>query len=437
MTRRELLQGTAGAAISLPLLASLGEKRALADAASPPKRAIFLYMPQNETEDFTPTMASGALSFAGTYLAALAPYAAKALHVSNLTGTSGHEGGHTEWLTGWPGSTGNFTPAKGPSLDQYIANRVGTATRLPTLGLTLAPSYMLGNGGEVVSWTAQGLPVPSLGSAHQAFTQLFPSANVMNAPTGKTQQQLQKSVLDALISDYARINATLGASDRVLLDAHLTQLRQLEMRLASSPSPAMCTTPAAPAESGNMYYPDLRKLVRDHTDVLVAALQCDLTRVATFAFGATGSEGPYDWDPVKVSYFHEVAHRDKAYTQDPRGDHFRVRSWYSQQVAYLLQRLDSIPEGTGTLLDHTLVAWLPELGYYPTTEGGSSPNSHLRDKISVLLFGGSGYFKRNAMIDAGQSHYHNLLLTFGQAMGYPDLKTFGAQGSTPIASLLA
>jgi hypothetical protein len=436
MTRRDILRGTSAGAL-IPLLTSLAERGATADAAAPLKRAIFLYMPQNETEDFTPSVANGSLSFNGTYLAALAPYAAKALHVSNLTGTSGHEGGHTEWLTGWPGATGNFTPAKGPSLDQYIAQRLGNVTRLPTLGLTLAPGYMLGNGGEVVSWTAQGLPVPSLGSAHQAFAQLFPSATAPTTKTGPTRQQLQKSVLDALLADYGRINAMLGSSDRVLLDAHLTQLRQLEMRLTSNPGTATCTPPASPAESGSMYYPDLRALVHDHTDVLVAALQCDLTRVATLAFGATGSEGPYTWAPVNVQYFHEVAHRDKAYTQDPRGDFFRVRNWYAQQVAYLLQRLDSIPEGSGTLLDHTLVAWLPELGYYPTTEGGGSPNSHLRDKISVLLFGGSGYFKLNKMIDAAQSHYHDLLLTMGQAMGYQDLKSFGARGTTPISSIVA
>jgi hypothetical protein len=433
ITRRGLLRGTAaGAVLSLPLLSSLVGRRAVAGNPAYPRRAIFLYMPQNETEDFTPSLVNGALSFDNTYLAPLAPYAAKALHISNLTGSSGHEPGHTEWLTGWPASTGNFTPAKGPSLDQYIGGRLGNATRLPTLGLTMSPSYRLGSGDEVVSWSAQGLAVPSFGSAHQAFAQVFGGATA----TGPNAKQLQKSVLDALAAEYGRINGTLGASDRILLDAHLTQLRALETRLLSGPGPVQCTIPTSPAESGTIYNPDYRTLVKDHSDVLVGALRCDITRVATFAFGPSGTEGPYDWAPVNVPYFHQVSHRNPAYTTTPRADHFRARTWYAQQVAYLLQQLDSTPEGSGTLLDHTLVAWLPELGYYPSTEGGSSPNPHLRDQVSVLLFGGSGYFKLNTMVDAGQAHYHRLLLTFGQAMGYSDLTSFGAQGTAPIGSIV-
>jgi len=431
LTRRDLIRAAiAGGTLSLPLLSSLRQS-AKAGPSSYPKRVIFLYMPQNETEDFTPT-SNGGLSFANTYLAPLAPFAKKALHISNLTGTSGHEGGHTEWLTGWPSSNGTFTPTRGPSLDQYIGGRLGTTTQIPTLGLTLAPSYQLGNAQEVVSWTAQALAVPSLGSAHLAFGQVFGSFT-STSPKGP---ELQKSVLDALIADYARVNATLSASDRVLLDAHQTQLRQLEARLQAR-QPIMCTPPADPPESGNIYNPDLRQLVKDQIDILVAAIECDITRVVTLAFGPSGTEGPYDWSPVNVPYFHQVSHRNPQYTSNPRADHFRARTWYAEQVAYLLQKLDSITEGDGTLLDHTLVCWLPELGYYPSTRDPGSPNPHTRDQISVLLFGGSGYFKLNAMVDAQQAHYHNLLLTFGQAMGYGDLKSFGAQGRTPIGAILA
>jgi hypothetical protein len=438
MTRRDLLKGAVtGAALTLPMFSGVGRRKAGAATSTFPKRAIFLYMPQNETEDFMAKMANGALSFTGTYLEPMNAFAKKACHISNLTGTSGHQGGHSEWLTGWPSTTESFVPTKGPSLDQYIAGRLGTATRLPSLGLTLAPSYMLGDTQEVVSWTDKVLAVPSLGSAHQAFGQIFGSGVPAN-PDMSGGPNLQKSVLDALLADYERVNAKLGASDRALLDAHLTLLRQVEARMQSTGSTGTaCTTPTNPAESGDIYYPDLRKLAKDHIDVLVGALRCDATRVVTLAFGASGTEGPFDWDPIKVSYFHEVAHRDGAYTTDPKGDHFRVRNWHAQQVAYLLQQLDATTEGDGTLLDHTLVAWLPELGYYPTTIGGGSPNTHLRDQVSALLFGGSGFFKTGTMVDLGKAHYHNLLLTMGQAMGYSDLTTFGQQGTKPLTAIMA
>jgi Protein of unknown function (DUF1552) len=436
MTRRDLLKGAAtGAALTLPFFSGVGARKAKAATTAFPRRAIFLYMPQNETEDFTPKMVNGALSFTGTYLEPMNAYAAKACHISNLTGTSGHQGGHSEWLTGWPSTTDSFAPTKGPSLDQYIAGRLGTTTHVSSLGLTLGSSSTLGNVDEVVSWTDKALAVPSLGSAHLAFAQVFGTAT----PPSATMQgpNLPKSLLDALLADYARVNATLGTADRTLLDAHLTLLRQVEARLQNTGTGLACTWPTNPAESGTIYYPNLRQLVKDETDVLVGALRCDMTRVVTLAFGPSGTEGPYDWSPINVPYFHEVSHRNASYTKDPKGDHFKVRTWYSQQVAYLLQQLDSTPEGDGTLLDHTLVAWLPELGYYPTTVGGSSPNPHIRDQISVLLFGGSGFFKTNTMVDVGKAHYHNLLLTMGQAMGYSDLTTFGAKGTTPIRSIMA
>jgi hypothetical protein len=435
ITRRDLLRTAGAAGLSLPLLSSLAGRRAGAATASYPKRIIFLYMAQNETEDFTPVMSGGNLSLTGTYLEPLAPWAAKMLHVSNLTGTSGHYGGHSEWLTGWPNPGESWAPTQGPSLDQYLAARIGNATQLPTLGLTMAPIADLGDSYNVTSWTAANLAVPHFGSAHEAFAAVFGAGTGMTTPTqADTARRLKTSLLDALVGDYTRINSLLAAGDRPLLDAHLTLLRQLETKLQQQQPPpaATCTPPADPAESGNMWYPDWQVLVRDHIDVLVGALRCDITRVATLAFGGSGTIGPFSWDPVDVDDFHQVSHRN---VPMPRPDHFRVRLWHSQQIAYLLQQLDATPEGSGTLLDHTVVCWLPELGYYPTTFGD---NPHLRDQISVALIGSSsGTFKTNTMLDVGQAHYHNLLLTLGQAMGYPDLMSFGAMGTTPIGALLA
>jgi hypothetical protein len=432
-SRRSLLRA-AGAA--LPWLPG-AIRRAMAGDPVAPRRVIFVYLPNNDVDEMMPRGTGRSFSLDGTYLAPLAPFARKLMVVTGVKGNGGHNAGHSEWLTGWPnhgyGANDNV-PTHGPSLDQYLGGRLGTATRLPTLGLTLANLPV--DAGQIVSYTAGLLAVPSMRDPLQGFQRVFGQMAGGSTPAMPSREaMLKSSVLDALRQNFERSSAALGTAERQLLDQHLTLLRDQERRLQLDMQPAFsCSAPMAPPSIPAIASPDYPdptrpQVIRHHIDTIVGALRCDATRVVTLAFGGTGDRTPNPWANADED-FHQIAHRD---VNNAHAYHVSVRTWQAQQIAYLCAQLDAVPEAGGTLLDHTVVAWLPELGYCPYTEPHDS--THSRDTITVALVGGAGYFDVGQVLDVAGAHYHRLLLTFAHAMGYEDLTTLGESGNSPIAQL--
>ena len=124
----------------------------------------------------------------------------------------------------------------------------------------------------------------------------------------------------------------------------------------------------------------------------------------------------------------------------------KVRSWQFQQIAYLCDQLAAVNDGDGTLLDHTLICCLPELGWFPdnnmltyTDSYGkmqTTDNNHLRFDVPAVLIGSSGgFFTTGRYVDMKQDHYHKLLLTFAHAMDFTDLQSFGELGTAELTQL--
>jgi hypothetical protein len=421
----------------LPHLSSLGG-RARA-AASPVRRLIVIYVPQQETEGFLPQ--GEPLSLAGGYLEPLAPFFGRMLWVHNMRGRSGHMEGHTEALTGHSATA--WRPPGGPSIDQYIAGRLGTATPLPSLELTGSSPSETNKDWGVVAWTDKVLPVQPIADPRRAFERAFASVPATNPGAAAAAQaaaevgrrhKLQKSLLDALISDYQRVSGAVGAGDRQLLDAHLTLLREQEQRLQKAavapPPPAACEPGAAPA--ANVDPKEFPARIRHHMDTIIGAVRCDSTRVFTLMLGVAQDGREYTWVGNKDN-FHSVAHGD---APNYREQHFAARKWQAQQIAHLLQGLDGIKEGDRTALDNSVVAWIGELGYYPWSAHASG--RHLRNQVSAVLMGGcGGYFAGGRVVDVKQADQANLLITLAHAMGYADLTAFGKNGAKALAELRA
>src|SRR5882672_2432145 len=170
--RRALLRGAGGAILTLPFLPSL-ERRARAATAT--KRIVFIYYPQNETEGMLPKGAD--FSLTGTYLEPLQPYANKVTVFYGAKGAHGHQGGHSECLTGWPSPTfDSWAPTKGPSIDQLIADRMGNVTPMPSLQLTLQSKQRASSNDGTISWTSAGLAIPPLHDPYLAFMKVFGGA---------------------------------------------------------------------------------------------------------------------------------------------------------------------------------------------------------------------------------------------------------------------
>jgi len=416
--------------LTLPFLSSL-ERRA--EAATPIKRIVFTYFPHNETEGLLPK--PGAFSLVGTYAEPLQPYANKVTVFYGAKGAHGHQGGHSECLTGWPSPTfDSWAPTKGPSIDQLMADRIGNATPLASLQLTLQSKQRASSNDGTISWTAAGLPIPPLHDPYLAFTKVFGGAmSGAGDAAAARQRALKTSLLDSLMADHARVAKRLDTADRRLLDAHLELLRQEELKLQNA-MPFSCTAPMAPPNTkppdyseGN--WPDKSP---QHIGVLVGALRCDATRIASMMFGFSGDSNHHAWLGNDED-FHTVAHEsNKAEFQH----HFSVRKWEFSQIALLAQSLAASPDpsGTGTLLDNTTIVCLPELGLITAADEAHSREGP-KGVGGVILGDCGGFFKTGRAVDLGGTSYHNLLLTIVHAMGYTDVASVGSKGTTVLTQL--
>jgi hypothetical protein len=222
---------------------------------------------------------------------------------------------------------------------------------------------------------------------------------------------LRKSVLDFVAEDARRLQHALGHNDRRKLDEYLTGVRQIEQRIERAEQ-------ATAADLGDVEvdYPvpsgipaEYRDHVRLMCDMIVLAFQTDSTRVATMMLANAGSNRPYREIGVPDGH-HDLSHHG-----GDAAKHAKIRKinhFHIEQLAYLLMRLKSIPEGEGTLLDHTMLCYGSGLG---------DGDRHNHDNLPVLLAGRGG-----GAIDPGRHIRYpdetpmcNLFVSMLESMGVP------------------
>jgi hypothetical protein len=167
----------------------------------------------------------------------------------------------------------------------------------------------------------------------------------------------------------------LGSGDLRKLDEYFTAIRDIELRIdraASLPSAEPPEGTAAPAGVPGTYEEHIRLMC----DLLVLAFQSDATRVATFVLANEGSNRPYPFISVPEGH-HDLSHHGN--DQAKKAKIRDINTFHVRQLAYLLERLHSIPEGDGTLLDHAMIAY---------GSGNSDGNAHNHDNLPILLAGG-------------------------------------------------
>ncbi|MEA2696819.1 MAG: hypothetical protein QOI66_1090 [Myxococcales bacterium] len=153
------------------------------------------------------------------------------------------------------------------------------------------------------------------------------------------------------------------------------------MRLTVAPptlTGAACTRPTAPTIDyrTNDNFPAVGKL---QMDLLAMALACDLTRVATLQWEAAYSDVRFTW--LGATRGHHTISHDSDGTTASVELLTKINIWYAEQFAYLLDKLDGIKEGAGTLLDNTVVFWGNEL---------ARGNVHSHWPMPVVLAGSGG-----------------------------------------------
>lgn len=391
ISRRTVLRGL-GAAISLPWLEAMGPMTSWAADTTPakaaPNRMAFLYVPNGKNmADWTP--ATEGIDFELPHiLQPLAPVKDYLLVLTGLTadkarangdGAGDHARALAAFLTGCqPRKTDGTDIRAGVSVDQVAASRIGELTRLPSLEIGCEAGAMAGNCdsgyscvySSTISWRSATQPLPKLVNPKLVFERLFGSG-----PDAQRVERDHKrrSILDFVREDAGDLRNRLGVNDQRKLDEYFSAVRDIEQRIARADKlpPVPQPNVAAPTGIPANYEEHLRLMA----DLLVLAFQADVTRVATFVLANEGSNRPYPFIGVPEGH-HDLSHHEN---NPVRKRKIRdINTFHVKQLAYLLTRLQSIPEGDGTLLDHCMIAY---------GSGNSDGNRHNHDDLPILLAG--------------------------------------------------
>jgi hypothetical protein len=266
----------------------------------------------------------------------------------------------------------------GISADQVIADAVGGATSLPSLqvGLSTLDSFPDGLPGECsrnVSWNAQGRPLLKVIDPQAVFDRLVsagpvPGPTSLPDPAAAARRAANKSVLDYVLAHAASVRAKAGRADRARMDQFLSSVRELERSVAEGTVRGACSIPPRPPDRyavGSVPASYDRNIHADlMIDLVVMALQCDLTRVVSFALDDARSDFIYSCVPMRtftatgstpgtgvVGGAHGVSS-----TADDNDMYATLSRWYVEKLSRLCQKLAAIEEGdTGNILDKSVV----------------------------------------------------------------------------------
>jgi hypothetical protein len=204
-----------------------------------------------------------------------------------------------------------------------------------------------------------------------AFERLFSSTP--NAQRAQRDAR-RKSILDFVREDSRDLANRLGAGDVRKLDEYFAAVRDIELRIERAEKLPPIKTPEMAAPTGIPAAYD--EHIRLMCDLLVLAFQADVTRVVTFVLANEGSNKPYPFIEVPEGH-HDLSHHGN--NEAKKAKIRQINIFHTTQLAYLLTKLKSTPEGAGTLLDHSMIAY---------GSANSDGNAHNHDDLPILLAGG-------------------------------------------------
>lgn len=389
LPRRTFLRNT-GVTLSLPLLdAMVPSMTALAKTpAKPVRRLGFVYVPMgSDITRWTPPGEGGKLGELSTTLSSLTPVTDHLTVLTNMELKNSYPGTHATSNAGflsaakakWTESTDYHL---GTTVDQIAAKQIGQQTRLPSLEMAMDLMSMVGqcdNGFACVyqnnlSWSSPTTPLPAEAHPRLVFERLFGEGGT--SEERREALRRKASLLDWVMDDTARLQAELGSEDRARVDQYLDSIREVERRIQK-----------AEAETENSELPDLDRpagvpvAYSDHAklmfDLQVLAMQADITRVITFQLARETSTRTYPEVGVPEPH-HPLTHHGN--NPEKIAKVAKINAFHVSLFAGFLEKLKSTPEGSGSLLDHTL---------YLYGSGMGNPNVHDHTNLPILVAGGA------------------------------------------------
>ncbi|MGZ3460147.1 MAG: DUF1552 domain-containing protein [Archangium sp.] len=424
--RRQFTAGLGASLLAAPLLRMLSGE---AQAATPlAKRLIVVFTPNGTVHRFwRPSGTETDFTFpAGTILEPLTRHIPNLLVCEGIdfVGVDNHEAGMANMLTG--GGTAS-NPSGGQSVDQYLAGQIGQSSRFQSLEFGVQTSLWGAMTSTRMSYSAPGVFVSPEDNPRNAFQRIFGAIGGDSTTADKLLRR-RKSMLDLVRGELNDLSQRVGAEEKHKLEQHLEALRLTEKGLETA-TLSGCSAPPAPASMDVTSYDNFPALGRAQTDLMVSALACGMTRVASLQWAHTVAPQVFTWMSEGESH-HELSHKDDSNTAG-LAELVKCERWFSEQFAYLLDALKSRPdlEGGGSLLDTSLVVWAKELG--------DSRLHNCRSVPFVLAGGANSAFRFGRYLQYSSAPHQKLLTSVCQALGV-NIDTFGdtTKASGPLDGLV-
>lgn len=443
VSRRTFLRG-AGVTLALPLLDSmvpaLTHSR-LTAAGKPRVRLACLEMVHGSAgatkfgqsrNMWSPAQTGSAFDLSPTSLKPLEPYRDYLTIVSNTechladafspTEVGGdHNRSSAVYLTqSKPKQTVGSDIHAGVSLDQLYAKRFGQDTPVPSIQLAIenddtggchygyACVYM-----GPISWASPTQPLPMVRDPRFVFDQLFGAGGTPEQRSAL--RRTDRSILDWITRDIARLKGDLGPSDRSRLDQYLDDVREVERRIQKveehNASGESTTFPMSPFGVPDSF----QEHVQIMFDLQALAFASGITNVSSFKLSRDATGRVYPESGVKTA-FHAASHHGE---DEARITEFaKINTYHVGMIPYFLDKLKKSPDGDGTLLDNTVVLYGSPMG---------NPNFHNHRRCPLFLVGhGAGQLKGNVHVEAPDgTPMANVFLTLLHRLGVDDIASFG------------
>ena len=373
ISRRSVLKGV-GATIALPLIDAMNPAAtawAQTPVGSAPKRIAFIGFPHGAIMDKWSPAQTGTSYEMSPILQPLEPFRQHLTIVSGLRNKPGetpepHAYIESTWLSCVkPWDHGVAGPDSGVTADQLAARHIGQDTRLPSLELTTSQV------GARLAWRTPTQPLPQEGNPRAVFQKLFGQGD-----TDKERAAILRetgSILDRVKGQAARLQASLGVRDRVIVSDYLDSVREIERRvqMAEKADTSSLEIPDAPVGTPN----DITEHFKLMFDLMALAFQADITRVMTFSMDHEASMRTYTNLGIAEA-FHPLSHHGN--NSEKMSKLVQIQRYHAEVFAKFVDRLSKAQEGTGTVLDHSTILFGSNM---------SNSDKHNNDPLPAAILG--------------------------------------------------
>ncbi len=435
-SRRQFLRGL-GTCIALPPLASIAPKANAAaagmatTATGAPLRAAYLFFPNGSIPDAWWPSEPGKDYQISSSLKPLEPLKDRFQIMKGLDNVSANPGadgggdharGNATFLTSVRLNKSSTDIRAGVSIDQLIASQVGGVTRFPSLELASDPrrqatgcdsgyscAYQYN-----ISWKSETTPMATEHNPRMVFERLFgvgePGERVANLQRRRVEQ---RSILDFVLDDAKSMQRRAARNDARKLDEFLSGIRALESQIQRAeqlgdPSDPGIPTPAGVPQSHEEYVDVMFELI-------ALAFETDSTRVVSLMLGHDGDNRSYDFLGIPEGH-HDLSHHQN--NPDRITKIAQIDTWYAQQFAKLIGRLDRAQDADGNSVLHNSMVLIGS--------GNADGNRHTHVDLPVILAGnGGGHFNPGRFVDHQHKPIANLYLQMAGLMGVEGIGSFG------------